>query len=172
MAIDRALYDALRARRVTRKMSGRALATETVDLVIRAARFAPNAGNRRLQPVIAVTDHTTLRLLRLVSPGMIPVPQAAIVICIDEGRAASYGFPPGMPGLYIDVGTVAATLLTAAQAVGLGACPVTSFSRAAAARILALSETVKPYMLICLGYPDPVGAPPPMAGPEKPPVRA
>ena len=165
IAIDRALYDALRARRVTRRMSDRPVAAEAVDRVVGAARFAPNAGNRRLQPVVAVTDSTTLRLLRLVSPGMIPVPQAAVVICVDDGRAASYGFPPGAPGLYIDVGTLAATVLTAAQAVGLGACPVTSFSRAAAARILALTDTVRPYMIICLGYPDLVGAPPPMPKP-------
>jgi nitroreductase len=165
MAIDHALYDALRARRVTRRMNDRAVAPESVELVARAAGFAPNAGNRRLQPVIAVTDHTTLRLLRLVSPGMIPVPQAAVVVCIDEARASSFGLPIGIPGLYIDVGTVAATLLTAAQAVGLGACPVTSFSRAAAARILGLSDTVKPYMIICLGYSDPVGAPPPVPRP-------
>jgi nitroreductase len=162
IAIDRALYDALQVRRVTRSMSDRPVPAESVEMVARAASFAPNAGNRRLQPVITVTDPTTLYLLRLVSPGMIPIPQAAVVICIDEGRAASYGFPPGTPGLYIDVGTVAATLLTAAQAVGLGACPVTSFSRAAAARILALSDTVKPYMIVCLGYPDPGGAPPPV----------
>jgi nitroreductase len=163
--MDRALYDSLRARRVTRRMSDRAVAPESVELVARAARFAPNAGNRRLQPVAAVTDHTTLHLLRLVSPGMIPVPQAALVICIDEGRASSFGLASSTPGLYIDVGTVAATLLTAAQAVGLGACPVTSFSRAAAARILALSDTVQPYMIICLGYPDPDGGPPPMPKP-------
>jgi nitroreductase len=165
-AIDRAVYEALRARRVARRMSDRPVPSEVVDRVVEAARFAPNAGNRRLQPVVAVTDSTTLRLLRLISPGMIPVPQAALVICIDHGRAASYGFPPGMPGLYIDVGTLAATLLTAAQAVGIGACPVTSFSRAAAARILALPGPIQPFMVICLGYPDPAGAPPPMPAPR------
>jgi nitroreductase len=147
-------------------MSDRPVPSEVVDWVVEAAGFAPNAGNRRLQPVVAVTDSTTLRLLRLISPGMIPVPQAALVICIDHGRAASYGFPPGMPGLYIDVGTLAATLLTAAQAVGIGACPVTSFSRAAAARILALPGPIQPFMVICLGYPDPAGAPPPMPAPR------
>jgi nitroreductase len=165
ITIDRALYDALRARRVTRQMSARPVPSEAVDQVVQAARFAPNAGNRRLQPVLAVTDPTTLGLLRLVSPGMIPVPQAAAIICIDEGRAASYGFRPGTPGLHIDVGTVAATMLTAAQAVGLGACPVTSFSRAAVARILALTNSVKPYMIVCLGYSDSIGAPPPMPKP-------
>lgn len=163
--IDRTVYDALRARRVTRRMSGRAIAPEAVELVVRAARFAPNAGNRRLQPVIAVTDPTKLHLLRLISPGMIPVPQAVVVICVDEGRAASYGFPPRAPGLYVDVGTVAATLLMAAQALGLGACPVTSFSRTAAARILDLAGTVEPHMIICLGYPDAAGGPPPMPKP-------
>ena len=102
--------------------------------------------------MIGVTDPRTLRLLRLVSPGMLPTPTAAAVICIDEGRAAGYGFRPGTPGLYVDVGTTAATMLLAAFEMGVGCCPVTSFSRAAVARILGVDAGVAPQMIICLGH--------------------
>ena len=158
------VYEAIRRRRVTRQMTPEPVDPHDLDLIIRAARYAPNAGNRRLQPVIAVTEARTLRLLRLISPGMLPAPTAAAVICIDEERAAGYGFRPGTPGLYVDVGTTAATMLLAAFEIGVACCPVTSFSRAAAARILGLGESIKPQMIICLGHaaaeqPPAMGAP-------------
>lgn len=153
---DNPVYDALRTRRVTREMSDEPIDPELLDLVVGAARWAPNAGNRRLQPVRAVDDPVTIRLLKAVSPGMVPVPQAVIVICLDTVRAEEFGFSARHRGLYIDVGTTAATLLLAAHALGLGACPVTSFSRAAAGRILALPSGVSPEMLVCLGHPTQV----------------
>jgi nitroreductase len=147
------VYDAIRRRRVTRAMSEEPVDPGLVDQVLEAARWAPNAGNRRLQPVLAVTDPVLLRLLRQVSPGMVPVPQAALVICLDTVRAEEFGFQPGHRGLYVDIGTTAATLLLAAYSVGLGACPVTSFSRAAAARVLGLRPGLSPELVVCLGHP-------------------
>ena len=147
------VYDAIRSRRVTRAMSDEPVDRAQLDLVLEAARWAPNAGNRRLQPVLPVTDPVTLRLLRAVSPGMVPTPRAAIVICLDVARAEDFGFQPGHRGLYVDVGTTAATLLLAAHGVGLGACPVTSFSRAAVARVLGLAAGLSPELVVCLGHP-------------------
>lgn len=92
------LYDAIRARRVTRNMTAEPVDPEDLELVIRAARYAPNAGNRRLQVVVPVTDAALLRALRALSPGMIPRPAAAAVICIDTARAIDYGFDATSPG--------------------------------------------------------------------------
>ncbi|HVE30906.1 MAG TPA: nitroreductase family protein, partial [Mycobacteriales bacterium] len=64
---------------------------------------------------------------------------------------------------YVDVGTTAATMLLAAHAVGLGSCPVTSFSRAAVARLLGLAEGIEPRLVVCLGHP---------AGHQPPAIRA
>jgi nitroreductase len=150
---DNPVYDAIRSRRVTRRMSDSPVDPARLDLVLASARWAPNAGNRRLQPVVPVTDPVTLRLLKRVSPGMVPSPQAALVICLDTVRAEEFGFQPGHRGLYVDIGTTAATLLLAAHSVGLGACPVTSFSRAAAARVLGLGAGLSPEMVVCLGHP-------------------
>ncbi len=146
------LYEALRARRVTRNMTPDPVDSSHLDLVVQAARYAPNAGNRRLQTIVPVADQRMLQLLRQVSPGMVARPMAAVVICIDTARAVDFGFDPHAPGLFIDVGTAAATLLLAAQAVGLASCPVTSFSRAAVARLLALGPGQDPRLIICLGH--------------------
>jgi nitroreductase len=85
-------------------------------------------------------------------PGMLQRPMAAIVVCVDWTQARNYGFPPTNPGPYIDVGTAVATLLLAAHSVGLGAGPVTSFSRAALATILKLPAAVRPELIMCLGH--------------------
>jgi nitroreductase len=132
-----------------------------LDLVVQASRYASNAGNRRLQPVIPVSSPRLIQLLRLVAPGMLPRPQAAAVVCIDNGRAAAYGFRPDAPGLFIDVGTTTATMLLAAQAIGLASCPVTSFSRAAVARLLGLGDSITPQLIVCLGHAA-ADQPPPM----------
>jgi nitroreductase len=156
------VYDAIRTRRVTRQMDDRPVDPADLDLVVRAARYAPNAGNRRLQPVYPVSSPRLIRLLRLVAPGMLPRPQAAVVVCVDEGRAVGYGFRPDAPGLFIDVGTTAATMLLAAHAIGLASCPVTSFSRAAVARLLGLADSITPRLIVCLGHAA-AEQPPPMA---------
>ena len=65
----------------------------------------------------------------------------------------NHGFSPANPGPYIDVGTAAATLLLAAHGMGLGAGPVTSFSRAALATLLKLPAGMRPELIICLGHP-------------------
>ena len=156
-----AVLAAIRTRRVVRAMSDEPVAREALETVLDAGRWAPTAGNRHLQRFVATDDPVTLRVLRMVSPGMIQRPAAAITICTDRRLAAEYGFPAGTPGPYIDVGTAAATLLLAAHAIGLGAGPVTSFSRAAVSVVLRLPEGWVPELVVCLGHPAP-GAPAPM----------
>lgn len=162
--VDDPVLRAILERRVTRSMSDRPVDPDSLSLILRAARSAPNAGNRRLQPVVPVTDPATLRLLRSVSPGMIARPTAVLVVCIDVARAEEYGFAADAPGLLIDVGTTMATVLLAAYALDVGAVPVSSFSRVAVGRILGLPDTTVPRIIVCLGHPAP-WQPPPMAAP-------
>ena len=91
----------------------------------------------------------------MVSPGMIARPTAAIAICVDHGLVAAYGFPPENRGPWIDVGTATATILLAAQAVGVGAGPVSSFSKAAVGVVLGLPEGWTAELVIGLGHPAP-----------------
>jgi nitroreductase len=111
--------------------------------VLKAARWAPSAGNRRLHRFIAIEDPLTLKLLRMVSPGMFQRPVAIVVICIDRAKAESFGVRPNAKGLFVDVGTAAQTMLLAAHSLGLGAGVVTS---------LNAPEGLSPEMFICLGH--------------------
>jgi nitroreductase len=150
-----AVLKAIRSRRVVRAMTAEPVGREALETLLDAARWAPTAGNRHLQRFVATDDSATLRMLRAVSPGMLQRPTAAITICTDRALAAGYGFPPGAPGPFVDVGTAMATLLLAAHAIGVGAGPVTSFSRAAVAVVLQLPEGWRPELIVCLGHPAP-----------------
>jgi nitroreductase len=154
------VLQAIHTRRVVRRMTEEPIDREQLITVLKAARWAPSGGNRRLHRFVAVQRPGTLRLLRMVSPGMIQQPAAVVVICIDWGRVAEYGMPRQNKGVYVDVGTALQTMLLAAHAIGLGAGPVTSFSRAAVRVILNLPSRLSPEALVCLGRPAPDGPPP------------
>jgi nitroreductase len=146
---------AIRGRRVVRAMTPEPVARPTIEAILDAGRWASTAGNRHLQRFVA-TDHAgTLRVLRMVSPGMIQRPTAAITICTDRTTAADYGFPPNAAGLFVDVGTAAATMMLAAHALGIGAGPVSSFSRVAVSVVLHLPSGWSPELILCLGHPEP-----------------
>jgi nitroreductase len=151
---------AIRTRRVVRRMTAEPIDRGQLITVLKAARWAPSGGNRRLHRFVAVQRPVTLRLLRMVSPGMIQHPTAAVVICIDWRRVAEYRIPPQNKVVEVDVGTALQTMLLAAHAVGLGAGPVMSFSKAAVRVILQLPSHLSPEVLVCLGHPAPDGPPP------------
>jgi nitroreductase len=138
---------------MVRAMVDRPIERAELEKVLEAARFAPNAGNRRLHRFVVVQDPLTLRVLRMVAPGMFQRPAAVVVICIDQGRAVSFGMRPTAKGLHIDVGTAAQTMLLAAHSLGLGAGVVTSFSQAAVTQVLNLPSHLSPELFVCLGYP-------------------
>ena len=73
------------------------------------------------------------------------------------------GIGHGSPFLrrFIDVGTAAATIQLAAHSLGIGAGPVTSFSKAAVGTLLRLPDGLEPDLIVCLGHPA-AGGPAPI----------
>ena len=149
------VLEAIRTRRMARALTAAPVARGDLEEILKAARRAPSAGNRRLHRFVAVQDALTLRLLRAVSPGMFQRPVAIVVICIDAARTESFGMKPNAKGLYVDVGTTAQTMLLAAHSLGVGAGVVTSFSQAAVRAVLNMPEGLSPEMFICLGHAAP-----------------
>ena len=149
------VLEAIRTRRMARALTAEPIARLELEEVLKAARSAPSAGNRRLHRFVAIQDPLTLKLLRMVAPGMFQRPVAIIVVCIDRAKAESFGMRPNAKGLFVDVGTAAQTMLLAAHSLGLGAGVVTSFSQAAASAVLNLPEGLSPEMFLCLGHAAP-----------------
>jgi nitroreductase len=153
------ILQAIRTRRVVRQMTEEPIDRDHLVTILKAARWAPSGGNRRLHRFVAVQRPVTLRLLRMVSPGMFQHPAAAVVICIDWQRVEDYGIPRQNKVVEVDVGAAMQTMLLAAHSLGLGAGPVMSFSRAAVRVILNLPPHLTPEVLIGFGRPTPEGLP-------------
>jgi nitroreductase len=157
--VSNPVLDAIRSRRIARSLTERPVERAVLEQVLEAARWSPNAGNRRLQRFVAIDDPLALRLVRMVAPGMFQRPTAAILVCIDRDRVASFGMRTSVKGLSVDVGTAAQTMLLAAHSLGLGSGIVTSFSQAAVSAVLNLPAHLSPELLVCLGYAAPAQPP-------------
>lgn len=146
------IFDAIRARRVARSFSSQPVDRALLVRLVEAARWAPSAGNRRIHVFVVVDDPALIYKLRLVSPGMLGVPTALIVICTDWQRADQAGVKRHELNTWVDVGTAMQNMLLVAYEAGLGAGPVTSFSRSGAQTLLHLPEHIAPELMLCVGY--------------------
>ena len=144
----------LRSRRVCRAFSGEPLADVHLLSLLEAARWATNAGNTRIQRFLVVRDPERIRLAKALAPGMLATPPAFVAICTDLEVAARAGVRADRdPSGYIDVGTAAMAMMVEAHALGLGTCPVTSFSQAGVASVLGFPATARPELLLLAGHP-------------------
>ena len=140
-------------------------------MMTEAARWATSGGNRHLHKFLIVRDPETIRRVRAVSPGMLAPPPAMIVILTDLEVAARESLQMEHDQAnWMDVGTAAMNMMNVAHALGLGTCPVTSFSRSGAAVMLDLPPHLIPEWILIVGHPKPqervlrAGAPKPLTG--------
>lgn len=123
-----------------------------LEQILEAARWAPVGGNHRFLRFVAIHDPLIIKLLRLVSPGMIQRPQAVITICADWPNLEVVGLGKGNYAPYMDIGAAMQTMLLAAQAIELGSGPVTSFNKEAVRVVLNLPGNLSPELMICIGH--------------------
>lgn len=148
------VLETIRSRRVTREFTSQPVSDEALGLVLEAGRWATSGGGRRVHPLLVVRDPATVARLRAVTPGMFSAPPVVIVVCTDANRAAEALIQLDHDTTtMIDVGTLAMNMMVAAHALGLGTCPVTSFSHAAVRVVLDLPTAVEPELFVLLGHP-------------------
>ena len=154
--VAQAVLGVIRTRRVVRRFTAESVDDATLRAILEAGRWATTGGNRRIHRFLVVRDPATIRLVKAISPGMLGVPPALIVICLDIEAAAQQQVPIERHGsATIDVGTAAMNMMVAAHALGLGSCPVTSFSRSGMSVLLELSGRAVPQLMLLLGHPAP-----------------
>lgn len=150
------VLDAIKTRRVIREVTDEPVERAQIEQILEAARWAPVGGNLRVHRFVVVQNPTTLRTLRMVSPGMFQRPPVVIVICIDWEAVASHQMAETNRALYTDVGMAALNMMLAAYSLGLGSGPVTSFSKEAVRVVLNLPDNLTPEMFVCIGHPAPI----------------
>jgi nitroreductase len=151
-----AVLEAIRSRRVTREFTAEPLTKDQLDQILTAGRWAATAGNRRINRFLVVQNPRSLKLVKSIAPGIWATPTALIVICVDLDLARRDLVQIERDhSIQIDVGTAAMNMMLAAHAIGVGSCPVTSYSRSGLSKMLDLPASVVPEFILQLGIPTP-----------------
>ena len=150
----RAVLNAIKTRRVVRDFSDKPLSESDIHEVLVAGRWAATGGNRRIHRFVVVRDPARMSLVRSIAPGIYSNPAAIIVICVDLELARGENVQVDRDSVVlIDIGTAAQNMLLAAHAMGIGACPATSFSRSGLSRVLGFPDIAVPELLLLMGWP-------------------
>src|SRR3954463_13293996 len=145
----------MKSRRVCRSFTDETVSDDDVRKMTEAARWATSGGNRHLHKFLVVRDAETIRRVRAVSPGMLAPPPAMIVILTDLEVAKRESLQLEHDHAnWMDAGTAAMNMMNVAHALGLGSCPVTSFSRSGAAVMLDLPPHLVPEWILIVGHPE------------------
>ncbi len=148
------LLQLLRRRRVCRRFSDQAVDERRLRMVLEAGCWASSASNNRIHRLLLVRDQRRIDLVRAMSPGMLGLPTALVVICTDLDAAARAQVRVDRDTTtWIDVGTAAMNMMVEAEALGLGTCPTTSFSRGGVRAALELPPSAVPEFILQIGWP-------------------
>jgi len=146
----------MKSRRVCRSFTPEPVSDDDLRMITQAARWASSASNRRLHKFLIVRDPDVIKRVRTVAPGMLTQPPAMIVILTDleqvEREQIKFGADDADA---MDVGTAAMNMQNMAHALGLGSCPVTSFSDSGVKVMLELPDRFLPEWILIVGHPAP-----------------
>ena len=148
----------VKARRSVRKFKPEHIQDKLIMKLIEAARWAPSGGNIQPWRFIVVQDSQTLRLINMFSPGIHGDPPLVIVACVEEPISSII---TSNSVSIMDVAMACENIIILATELGLGTCPVKSFSASAIRKLLKIPPRIKPLLLLSIGFPDDNPIPPP-----------
>jgi nitroreductase len=141
---------AIRERRSIRKYTDQPVPKELLETLLDAARWAPTASNQQRWRFLVVTNRPTRELIRKCSPGIFVGPPVYVVVCAEEIPNAGEW---DRKTYLADCSVAAQNMMLAAHALGLGSCVILSYSPTAIQEILDLPESIRPVLVVTLGYP-------------------
>ena len=154
-----------------RRYAERPVPDELLELLLACAFSAPSKSDLQQADVIRVADRARIQAVADLIPGMPWIAQAPLflVFCGNNRRIRQIGEWRGKPfvnehldhfmNAAVDAGIVMATFIRAAEAVGLGTCPISAVRNRCDALndLLGLPESVFPVAGLCVGYPAEAG---------------
>ncbi len=153
--------------RVHRRYLAREVTPELLRLLCACALSAPSKSDLQQADILVVRDRAKIKAIGALLPEMPWVCDAPVflVFLANGGRLPQISRMRGKPfpndhfdlvfNATVDAAIVLATFLRAAEAVGLGCCPISVIRDHAAtvSEMLALPEKVIPVAGMCLGWP-------------------
>ncbi len=153
LLIKMELFDALFSRRSIRKYTDKKVDKSKIEKIIKAGMYAPSAVNKQPWHFLVFEDKKKVSEIIQVHPnaGMLEKASAGILICFDKDLQHDDGYGP------VDCSAATQNMLLAAHGLGLGACWIGVYPRAARIdalhKLFSLPEHVVPFAVISIGYP-------------------
>lgn len=155
------VFEVIKGRRSIRKFEDRSIEKKILHKLVEAGVWAPTGGNAQTWVFIIVTDSDRIRKIRAVSPGILEIPSALIVVCQDKELAYKKGGELGRDILSImDAAMASQNIMLQAYDEKIGSCPVLSFHKKGVQTLLNIPERIVPELIISLGYPAESPEPP------------
>jgi len=142
-------YQRILGLRAIRSYDSRQLSTEDLDAILEAARWTGSSKNRQSWAFIVIQDPGQRDRLAACGDFTDPVRNAPTTIAIVQ--------EPG--GYEFDSGRVAQNMMLAADAIGVGSCPVTLHRETDAVGVLGLGDGRRCRYAVTFGYPAADAAP-------------
>ena len=150
-----------------RKFADRAVAPALLELLFACALSAPSKSDLQQADIVHVADRAKIKAITDCIPDMPWIANAPVflVFCGNNRRIRLIGDWRGKPfanehldhfmNAAVDAGIVMTSFIRAAEAVGLGCCPISAVRNhpEATSRLLELPDGVFPVAGLCVGYP-------------------
>jgi nitroreductase/FMN reductase [NAD(P)H] len=150
-----------------RKFTRQAVAPALLELLFACALSAPSKSDLQQADIVHVADRARIKTIAEGIPDMPWIADAPVflVFCGNNRRIRQIGEWRGKPfvndhldhfmNAAVDAGLVMMSFIRAAEAVGLGACPISAVRNRSAevSRLLGLPDQVFPVAGLCVGYP-------------------
>lgn len=158
------ILEAIKTRRSIRRYKPDPIDSETLDKVMKAARWAPSWANTQCVRFVIVRDSrikeqlaATLSENNAAIPALLRAP-VAVVICAEMRRAGYFGgkiiATDKGDWFMFDSALATQNLVLAAHALGLGTVIIGAFDAGKAATLVEVPEGFCVVALTPLGYPD------------------
>lgn len=155
------IFEVIKGRRSVRSYRDQDVPKEKIERILEAGQWAPTPSNVQSRRFIVVQEIKQLAALKALSPGFPREAPVAITVCSDQ-RDMQDSEGAWRPILAAEEAAVAVeNMLLMAYSLGLGSCPVVSFSEAGIRELLELPDHISPIFLISLGFPAEQPTPPP-----------
>jgi len=154
-------YELAKSRYSLRSMSDRKISDEDLEKIIECGRIAPTAKNSQSQRVLVLKSDEALEKMRDCTPSHFNA-QIIMVVSYDMKVSSTCNNPIGGESYgEVDAAIVTTHMMLQATEMGIGSCIVATFDTNKILKVFHFPETIKPVLLLLLGYPDDNGKPGP-----------
>jgi nitroreductase len=145
--------EAIHSRRSIRAFTADPVSDQDLETIINAAAAAPSGGNAQMWVFVSIREEKRIAALRSLAPGIIGLPTAVVVMCLDSSRQTAKPDDELDVMPRYDIGAALQNILLAAHEIGLGGCAIGSFHSQAISSFLKLPARLEPCLLVLLGKP-------------------